>query len=389
MLESQLPPENTSRLLEIGRSLTANLELEPLLHQITAAARELTGAKYAALGVLNSSRDSLERFVTIGIDEAQRSEIGVLPSGRGVLGVLIDDPRPLRLDSISRHPSAYGFPAHHPSMESFLGVPILVDGLAFGNLYLTDKSEGNFDDIDEASVVTLAAWAAIAINNARRIEQDRLRAAIEGAEQERRRWARELHDDTLQGLGALNVLLSSAVRRGDLESLRTAAAAGSEQLRVEISNLRSLIAELRPASLDELGLEAALEALFGRLTSTADFDVELSNELGNGDALPKELEITVYRVIQESINNVAKHASASHIQAQLRRNGSSIELSVHDDGRGFDPGAGTSGFGLVGMQERVALAGGTTTVTSSTTGGTTIQVKLPLPNGAASAATQG
>lgn len=378
MPESQLTPENAARLLEIGRSLTANLELEPLLLEIAEAAREVTGARYSAIGVLNSDSEVLERFITVGIDDALRAEIGDLPHGRGVLGVLIDEPRPLRLESISEHQSAYGFPEHHPPMKSFLGVPILIDGRAYGNLYLTDKQQGAFDDTDETSVVTLAAWAAIAIKNARLVEDDRLRAAIDGAERERMRWARELHDDTLQGLGALNVLLSSAIRRDDLASLRTAASAGSEQLLLEISNLRSLIAELRPASLDEIGLEAALEALFGRLSSTADLEVDLTISLGEGDPLAKELEVTVYRVVQESANNVVKHAAASEIRASIRRDGSAIEISVHDNGTGFDRDAETSGFGLVGLQERVALAGGSTTITSSTSDGTTVFATLPI-----------
>ena len=137
------------RLLEVGRRLVAELDLEVLLMDIVEAARDLTGARYGALGVLNERGDALDRFLTVGLDEETRARIGDLPHGHGVLGVLIRDPRPLRLADVSDHPRSYGFPAGHPQMKTFLGVPLRIREQVYGNLYLTDKEQGSeFDDAD-------------------------------------------------------------------------------------------------------------------------------------------------------------------------------------------------------------------------------------------------
>lgn len=373
-----LDTSDAERLLRLGRSLTSIFDLESLLSEIASAARDLTGAEYAALGVLNADRNGLERFVTVGIDDEGRAEIGALPSGRGVLKVLIDEPRPLRLEHLAEHPDASGFPAHHPPMDSFLGVPIMIGETAFGNLYLTNKAGGAFDDRDELAVVTLAAWAAIAIQNARSVHDDRLRAAIEGSENERKRWARELHDDTLQSLGALHLLFSSALRRGDLGSLERAAREGGDQLRLEISNLRSLITELRPAALDEIGLEPALRSLGRRMTGLSDVEFSLDAEPETFDGLPDYLQLTVYRIVQEAANNAAKHSTATRVSVSFVRSADFLTLTIQDDGGGFDTGAPADGFGIVGMRERAALLGGSFEIASTSESGTQVSVTLPL-----------
>src|ERR1700761_2812320 len=160
--------ETLRELLEVGEALFAELDPDAVLERILADARRLTGARYAALGVLDEERRNLERFVTAGINEAAIRAIGELPHGRGVLGVLIQNPRPLRLADVGAHPESYGFPAAHPAMRTFLGVPVLIRGQAWGNLYLTDKEDGNeFTQADEDTAVALSRWAAIAIENAR------------------------------------------------------------------------------------------------------------------------------------------------------------------------------------------------------------------------------
>src|SRR5918995_6252140 len=141
------------RLVDVGRSLVTVLDPEAVLERLLEVARELTGARYAAIGVLDERRERLERFLTRGVDEDTHRAIGDLPRGRGVLGVLIRDPRPLRLADVGAHPESYGFPLAHPPMHSFLGVPIVVHGEAWGNLYLTQKEGGDFDDEDEEAVV--------------------------------------------------------------------------------------------------------------------------------------------------------------------------------------------------------------------------------------------
>jgi GAF domain-containing protein len=160
------------RLLDAGRSLVAHLDLERVLEDVLEIAADVTGARYAAVGVLDADRTRLARFVTRGIDEETHRAIGDLPRGRGVLGVLISEPRPLRLANVGEHPRSYGVPAHHPPTDSFLGVPILIRGRALGNLYLTEKEAGGeFTAADEEACVLLAGWAAVAIENARLYQQ--------------------------------------------------------------------------------------------------------------------------------------------------------------------------------------------------------------------------
>lgn len=170
------------QLLDVGQALVTELDQQAVLDRVLAAAREITGARYAAIGVLNEDRSELEQFLTVGIDEATHRTIGALPRGRGVLGTLIEHPEPLRLTDVGQHPSSYGFPAGHPPMHSFLGVPVLVRGQAWGNLYLTDKQDGEFTETDEQAVVMLARWAAVAIENARLYEvSERRRHELEKA----------------------------------------------------------------------------------------------------------------------------------------------------------------------------------------------------------------
>jgi GAF domain-containing protein len=149
--------------------MPSDLNLDAVLERVPEAARQLTGARYAALGVLDRSRHELERFTTSGLDDSTRRQIGVLPRGRGVLGELIAHPRPLRLADIEAHPHFYGFPPGHPAMKTFLGVPLLVAGKPFGNLYVTDKRRGEeFTAEDEQVTVRLAELAGVAIDHARR-----------------------------------------------------------------------------------------------------------------------------------------------------------------------------------------------------------------------------
>src|SRR5665213_275255 len=150
------------RLLDVGRTLTTEFDQRVLLDRVLETAREITGARYAALGILNDQHSALEQFLTVGVDDATHRAIGDLPRGRGVLGALIEYPQPLRLADVGQHPSSYGFPAGHPQMRSFLGVPIVIRGEVWGNLYLTEKAGGEFTETDEEATVILAEWAALA-----------------------------------------------------------------------------------------------------------------------------------------------------------------------------------------------------------------------------------
>jgi signal transduction histidine kinase len=548
-----LDEHRLARLIDAGRGLLSELDLDTVLDRLLLTAADLTGARYVALGILDESRRELSRFLTRGIDEEGHRAIGDLPRGRGILGVLIEDPRPLRLDDVGDHPRSYGFPPGHPPMRSFLGVPILIRGQAWGNLYLTEKAgDESFSSEDEEAVVVLADWAAIAIENAglyrdvaarreeleravrglqataaiaraiggetelerilelvvkrgralmeahdvlimlrdgddlviaagaghvqvdkaerlplagstaghvlaegrsrriadaahellippkklgldhastallvplvyrgqslgvlaafdrldgdgsfsrddeqlleafaaqaatavataKSVEADRRRRSMAAAEAERHRWARELHDETLQALAGLKVLLSSAARLDDPEAMRSAMRDATRQLSGDIESLRSLIAELRPPALDQLGLAPALTSLAQRTASANGLEIHSEVQLGDEQRLASEVETTVYRIVQESLTNVVKHARAASVELRVRCDGPELEVCVADDGIGFDPeGAQGGGFGLAGMRERVELAGGELSVLPGAVAGTTVRARLPL-----------
>jgi signal transduction histidine kinase len=190
-----------------------------------------------------------------------------------------------------------------------------------------------------------------------------------------------LHDETLQALGGLQVLLSSALRRGDGAQTPAVLRQAVEQLEHEIANLRAIITELRPAALDELGLRPAIEALIARQRLIHGIDVvgrlDLPEVASDGERLAPELETTLYRLVQESLANAIKHAAPDHIDVAVASSGQTITAAITDDGHGFDPAEATEGFGLTGMRERVVLAGGTLAIESSA-GGTHVLATLPL-----------
>jgi signal transduction histidine kinase len=379
MPETTLDRERLERLIALGRSLLSELDVGVVLDRVLETARQITGARFAALGILDEDRRELSQFVSQGVDDAAEQAIGHAPRGLGTLGLLMSDPRPVRIADVGGHPRFCGFPRGHPRMHSFLGVPIVIRGEAWGNLYLADKAGGEFDEADEDALVVLADWAAIAIENARTVEADRLRRSIEAAEAERRRWARELHDETLQGLGGLKVQLWSATAVDDPEAKAGVLRQAIDDLSRVIENLRAIITELRPAALDQLGLRPALRSLAQRTASVQGLVVTADLALGDGERrLPPELETTVYRLVQEALTNVVKHARAGRVEIVVRDEARVLEVTVADDGAGFDPSRATTGYGLLGMRERVELAGGELRVEPGPAG-TVVRARLPLP----------
>jgi signal transduction histidine kinase len=541
------PSENRLRaLVEAGVALTSELSLDALLQRLVEAAAELTGARYAALGVIDRSGSQLERFLTTGMDPETHAAIGELPRGRGILGVLISDDAPLRLHNLGEDPRAVGFPANHPPMSTFLGVPIHLRGVAYGNLYLTEKSGGgDFSEEDEELVGLLASQAAVAIENARlyeaatawstqleslnevgnalatetdlarlldlvarrlrelldarlvtvllpsgadefrfvavageeneriigetiprstsktgrvlergqservdavlddpdvdphaarllgassglwvpllvrgraigvlaahdklgpdvrftdtdlrlaetfaaraalavdlseRIASDSLRRVVEAQELERRRLARELHDETGQALTSILLGLKGLEERFDDPESRAATAELRELVVSTLQDVRRLAVELRPSALDDFGLVAALERLATSFTEQSGIAVDFQTSLG-GERLSGEVETALYRIVQESLTNVVKHARARRVSILLTRKSGSIKAVIEDDGQGFDPAEGTlEGFGLVGMRERLALLGGRLQVESGGEAGTTIAAEVP------------
>jgi signal transduction histidine kinase len=365
-------------LVQAGIALTSELDLDAILLKLVSTAAELAGATYAALGVLSRDRTYLERFITHGMTDEQRAAIGPLPRGRGILGVLITDASPLRLHDLASDPRAAGVPAHHPPMHSFLGVPVKLRGVAYGNLYLTEKQGGSdFTKEDEEVTTLLAAQAAVAIDNTRRVERDALARVVAAQEIERRRLARELHDGTGQALTSILLGLSAVEHADSLEGARRAVAPLRQLVVETLQDVRSLAVELRPKALDDFGLGPALRRLGESVRENNGLDVQVETRLG-ANRLPAEVETAVYRIAQEALSNVLRHAVAERVSIVATKRERSVSLVIEDDGQGFDLGAPAEGMGLVGMRERVSLLDGELGLESTVGKGTTIVVDLPL-----------
>jgi signal transduction histidine kinase len=536
--------ERLRGLIDAGIALGSELSLDALLLKLAETAAGLTGARYAALGVIDESGQGLERFVTTGIDPEQVEKIGELPRGRGILGALITDARSLRLQEITDDPRSVGFPPNHPPMLGFLGVPVVLRGRAYGNLYLTEKADGPFTAEDQELVETLAGQAAVAIENARlyqdatswsaqlealnevwtalageielprllnlicrrlrgligarvvtialpgpsgalrveaadgvdsddilglqlaragsksgrvldrglaeqvdsladdsevdhrvtrpldartglyvpliaggrpigvivahdkegedprftdddlrlaetfatraaiavdlsaRVAANALRRILEAQELERRRLARELHDQTgqeltsvLLGLKAVEEATSAAERGEALAGVR-------EQVVGTLHDVRRIAVELRPKALDDFGLVAALERLRDTFSEQTGMRVDLESQIR--DRLPTDVETALYRIVQEALTNIVKHAQATAVSIVLTRKAGIVTAVIEDDGRGFNLDRTSDGLGLLGMGERLALLGGKLKVESSHGAGTTIVAEVPL-----------
>ncbi len=533
-------------LVDAGISLTSELSLEALLQRIVETAAQLTDARYAALGVVDPTGRRLERFLTTGMSDAEREAIGDEPVGRGVLGVLIHDARPLRLTNVGDDPQSVGFPPNHPPMRSFLGVPVLLRGRAYGNLYLTEKAGGGaFTEEDEELIRLLAAQAAVAVENARlhesssrwlrqleslneignaiaaqielevvlgivaarlrdllrarvtfitlldaagrpriaaaegdnamtlldarldldaskvgrivsraaservdaladdpevdqafvrargfvtglyvplvvegraigvmvahdregddprfrdedlrlaeslgqraaiavdlrqRVSSDTVRRVVQAHEEERTRLARELHDETGQALTSILLGLRSLEHVTSSDDAAAALSSVRELVVSTLHEVRRLAVELRPAALDDFGLAPAIERLVDSHRQDTSVDVDLEIQLGDG-RLPADVETTMYRIVQEALTNVTKHAAATRISVTVTRTADAAVLVVEDDGEGFELAGETAGLGLTGMRERVALVGGRLKVETGTGSGTTIAAEIPL-----------
>jgi len=533
-------------LVEAGISLTSELSLDALLSRLVETAAQLTQARYAALGVIDPSGTGLERFVTYGLDEGTQATIGDPPHGRGILGVLISDAKPLRLHDLSQDPRSVGFPPGHPPMRTFLGVPVLLRGVAFGNLYLTEKEgDSDFTAEDEEIALLLASQAAVAVENARlyesatrwsrqleslneignalasevelpslleliaarlrelvggrlvlialpdargslrvesasgvgeedvigltvdrersklgrvftrrrservdsivddpeadqvaarrigmttglyvpliardhaigvlnavdklqpdqrftdddlrlaeafaaraaiavdlseRVTRDALRRAVEAQELERRRLARELHDEIGQDLTSLLLSLRTIEEAKGPDELREATSSLRELVVTALQDVRRLAVELRPKALDDFGLVPALERLATTFAEQTGMVVELEERLGDR-RLPTEVETAFYRIVQETLTNVVKHAQARHVSILLVWKEENATAVIEDDGLGFDPAASTEGLGLLGIRERLDLLSGRLVIESAPGAGTTLVVEIPL-----------
>jgi signal transduction histidine kinase len=379
--------------------LTAEHDLDHILDRMVQRAAEVAEAKFAALGVYDAD-GRIERFVHTGLDARTVERIGHHPQGRGLLGEVIVADGPIRLADLSADPRAEGFPAHHPEMRSFLGVPVRLGSRRFGNLYLTEKHGGRqFDAEDERLVVTLAAFAAAAIEAALLLDTERqLRTAherahaqremlgrvIDAQEAERARVARDLHDQIGQSLTSVLLglrLVDGTLSRDapDLDDARAHTAEVRALVAQALDEVRRLAFDLRPTVLDDVGLVAALRRLARGHTEHGGVPIRVTLvELDDDTRLPPEIETVVYRVVQEALTNVARHAEASHAEVELIASGHRVRATVADDGVGFGVDDDLLGsLGLAGMRERASLVGGRLEIISGPGEGTTVVLEVP------------
>jgi len=357
--------------------LAGERSVEAVLQRLVGAARVLVGARYAALGTPDAEGDGFSAFLTAGMTDELIDAIGPLPRTHGLLGTLLVDPTPLRSADVAADPRFTWWPEAHPRMGSFLGVPILFKGDIIGALYLADKvGAALFDEADERLVSLLAAHAAVAIEQARLVEASRELSIVE----ERSRLARELHDATVQTLFSLSLTAEAAVSllTSDPEAAAVEVRRIQELAQGAVAELRSLVFELRPPALDEEGLVATLAKLLEVLGRVHGLSVEL---VGSSQArLEPQVETGLFRIVQEALNNVVRHASAGRVRVAVEIGERAVTTTVADDGIGFDPQARailSRRLGLTSMRERAQALGGALVISSQPGAGTTVSVTVP------------
>jgi signal transduction histidine kinase len=368
-------PVKLRRLLEATLLLEGDLELSVLLRHFIEEACSMTAARYGALGVLDEGHAALSQFFTVGLEPDEEQRIGARPSGRGVLGALINDPRPLRLTDIGSHDESFGFPANHPPMTSFLGVPIKVRGEVYGNLYLTDKvGWSEFTRDDEALVEALALAAGIAIENTRLNQRVQEVAVYE----DRDRVARDLHDTVIQRLFAVTLSLQSMAGTAEVAGMSDRLKEAVSNLDATIRQVRSTIYELGSAGIDQ-GFRSTFLALIRDLNSVVGFEARTSLDGPLDAAITNELAEHLLATVREALTNIGRHARASEASVNLSIKGGLCILQVRDNGRGVGETApGEGGLGLGNLRRRAEKLHGQLVVENLDTGGTLLTWQVPV-----------
>lgn len=373
-------------------TLSSVTGLEALRH-IAEAARTLAAARYGALGVARTDGAGLSAFVTVGLTGEEEAAIGPRPTGRGVLGLLLERDTPLRIDALCAHSDSVGFPPNHPPMDSFLGIPIRRGETTLGSLYLTNKDGGGpFTEADEAAVQTLGAYAAVAIHNFHLLSRQRalVHGLMTAQEEERRAIAYDLHDGLTQFVMAAHMHLEAFQRARDagrLEKAERDLEHGLQYLKEATLESRRMINGLRPLALDDLGLAGAVELLLHEEKTRANWtDAEFAHNVSS-QRFDRTIETAAYRVAQEALTNARKHAEASRVRVLLlvgdgetRGESPTLTLEVRDWGRGFSPSEAdgdSERVGLHSMAERVQLTGGAYSLRSAPGDGTTVRAVFP------------
>lgn len=365
--------EKFRHLLDTVVALRSESDLQSLLTRVVETALEMVDASYGALGVLNQRGDGLSAFVTAGMSPEEVQAIGKAPEGLGVLGVLIDDPRPLRLEDLHTHPKSHGMPANHPDMSSFLGVPVLSRGEAFGNLYLTNKIGGSaFTESDEQVLLGLAAAASVAIDNFRMLERLREFDLVT----ERERIAEDLHDTVIQRLFATGLRLQATVRLIEEPLVAARIEAAVDDLDVTVREIRSAIFELHEP-VGAGGLRTAVLALCREIGEATGLKAVVSFEGVVESASSPEILEDVLAVIREGLANVARHSRAKSAAVTVAVDDHELVVSVIDNGIG-PLSRGRIGNGLRNLRERAARYGGHSSLLPTEDGGSSLWWVIPI-----------
>ncbi len=362
-------PAKLGRLLQAVLMLEAELDLPTLLGYIVQEACELSDARYGALGVLDETRTQLEQFLTVGLDPEVETAIGDRPTGRGVLGLLIVDPAPIRMADLNEHPEHYGLPPGHPPMRAFLGVPVRVREEVYGNLYLTEPRHADaFTEEDEAMVSALAVAAGIAIENSRLHGRVRELALLE----DRERIGRDLHDTVIQRLFALGMSLQASLRLRQTAQIRERVEAAVAEIDTTIRDLRSAIFDLESGE-GGSGLRRSVIELTRSLAPSLGVVPEVTFRGPVDTAVNGPLSDNVLATLREALTNVGKHARAHRVSVRLAVDEDRLTLEVADDGAGFDPASGGVGRGLKNLASRAERFGGSLEVAAEPDGGTRLR----------------
>lgn len=352
-------------------AIDGDADLDRVLDRVLRAARAAVGARYAALGVPDG-RGGFARFLTVGISERRAAEIGDLPRVHGVLGALLND-GPIRLRDIRRHPRFGYYPHRHPVLRDFLGVPIRHRGEVLGNLFLSGSRAGAFTAADQRTVETLAAYAGVAIANARLYRQAQELATVE----ERARVARELHDSVSQRLFSMVYEARAAAMRSADPDARAALEGLERGASAALTEMKALVYAVRPKSLERDGLEATLRDHVEALRRTHGASIEL--RVHGEPRLTPSQDLALLRIAQEAVYNALRHAPGARVQVALEQDDEEVRLSVRDWGPGFDPAALPRlrrTMGLATMRERAAAVRAALEVDSAVGRGTEVRVRL-------------
>ena len=365
-------------LNELGSALASEVELEPLLALVARRMQELVEARIVLIA-LPDAHGKLHVTAAAGRDDLVGIELELSSTK---IGRVLERGHAERVDAVVDDPEVDQRVARDLGLTSALYLPLTVRGRPFGVVAAHDKLgvDPRFDEEDVRLAESLVSRASIAVDLSERVSRDALRRVVEAQELERARLARELHDETGQALASILLGLGQLENAVETDDARKAAEDLRDLVVATLQDVRRLAVELRPSALDDFGLVPAVERLAATVSERGPA-VDVAARLGDTRLAPAT-EIVLYRIVQESLTNIVKHAAAGHVSITLVRKGASAVVVVEDDGSGFDPEEIRAGaLGIAGMQERVALVGGRLTLESSPGAGTTLVAEVPAAEG--------